>query len=208
MIVLSLQSSVSFHCVDYFLVLCALVLIIQKEIVSSSIVWSNPGVVFFVAAFFFLFNSNFILLLFCKIKGEVIAMAQTIPSYFTATRTWVFLYLLKFPLRLFPTLTHLLPSPQFLCNSNHFWFISVFYGYSWCSPWDPRAITGFGTFGGWMEALPLRQVCFVMPASVVWEALWNTKLHQTGRPDGFVILKDAWENYSSCCEVHRKALVR
>lgn len=177
---------------DYFLLLCALVSIIQKDIFSSSV---RSPTKWFVAAFFS-FNSNFILLLFCRIIGEGVQWPRFIPNYFTgsvpANQMGVYLCLLQFLLALFPHV-HTLPSPQFLCNSIHFWFISLFYGCSWCSPRDPRAVAGFGTKEGWMKALPPTQMWPVTPASVTWE---GTIKHKAGsRLKGLTVL---WFSKLSC----------
>lgn len=89
-----LYSSVSFH---FVIISCWSVLLFRyvkrQYFHQVSKVWSNAGVGFFVADFFS-FNSNFILLLFCKIIGEDMQWSRFIPNYFTGSVSrWTFLYL-------------------------------------------------------------------------------------------------------------------
>lgn len=151
---------------------------------------SKSGVGVFVAAFCS-FSPNFLLLLFCRnicngsdsfpITPLGVCLLMECGSFFTYWNSDCFffphIYTSFHPLNLSAT------------PITRFWFISVFYGCSWCSPWDPRAVTGFGAKEGWMKALPLK-MCFVTPASVIWEGTIKTlSWIQTERPDSFVILK-------------------
>lgn len=108
---------------DYFLLLCALVLIIQKKVFPLSVkVWPNAGLVFFIVWGFFC-NSDFILLLFCKIIGQDMQWPRLIPIYFSRSVPtnwmWVFTYCISFWL-FFP---HAHPSILSISHiSNHFWF--------------------------------------------------------------------------------------
>lgn len=160
---------------DHFLLLCALVLIIQKEIFSPSIqsvIKCCCRVFLWQLFFFFSFNSSFILLLFCKIKGEDVQWPRFIPNHFpgsgkskvglslpSATPTAFFFFFspcTHTSLHPFNSSATPITSDSFLC----------FMATPGVAPGMQEQITGFGTKEGRMTALPLSQMCFVTPASV------------------------------------------
>lgn len=186
---------------DYFLLLCALVLKIQKEIFSSSIAWSNAGVVFFVATFFFLsFNSNFIL--FCKIKGEIMQRPRPFPvtslliecgSFFTFWNSHCF----HFPRK--PTSFHPLNFSATPVTSDSFLCFMATPG---VAPGIQELLQDLGPKEAGWKHFPwgrcvlscLQQWCERHYKALSWKAWWFCDSQSSA----------VWEHFSSCCEVHRR----